>query len=596
MGKQGLNRVIASAASAALVFALVPAVPAMADSSTGTEFEDQGLKYVIDSDGTAGVEGVIDTSVTSISVPEELGGHTVARVSPEAFTRCQSLEAITLPKTLAKIELSFGGVAGLWDIYKVKEINVDPACESFCSVDGVLYTADKTELVSFPGAYPSVSYSVPEGVTAVRASGFQPAQSLVSVSLPSTLVKPAGNLFAGCDSLETITVSAANSAYSSADGVMFNKKNTKLISYPIAKRDTSYSIPSSVTSVTMSALENLAYLREVTIPSSVKLIEQNNFVNCPKLQTISVSKSNSAYVNAGGVLFDKKMRTLLAYPGGLACAHYVIPSTVTTIFPFAIANTKVETVSVPPSVKSFGTCCLFSYFTKLIYVETKAQLNTLSNSAGSYVYSADRVILTEAKTGIVEGGEGEELVIGESMPVSCSYGEARFTLLKETPSVSTMALSPRAASTPSYDGEVRVDFYPTGKSGIVNLKSLRYNFKNYKIVQVAPSAFKNRKDVASVTLGEWVTTVGSSTFQGCKNLKTVSLGSGLRSIGSKAFMSCKALKTVTLKSKSIKTIGAQAFKSTPAKAVYKLPKSKLTSYKKSLTKAGASKKATYKKA
>ena len=52
------------------------------------------------------------------------------------------------------------------------------------------------------------------------------------------------------------------------------------------------------------------------------------------------------------------------------------------------------------------------------------------------------------------------------MPVSCSHGKARVTLLKETPSVSTISLSLRATSATGYDGEVRVDFYPTGKSGV----------------------------------------------------------------------------------------------------------------------------------
>lgn len=596
MGKQGLKRIIASATSAALVSALVPTVPAVAATSSSAEYEDQGFKYVIDADGTAGVEGVVDTSVTSISVPEELGGHTVARVSSAAFVQCRSLEEILLPKTLSKIKLSNGGYAGLWNIYKVKRINVDPECESFCSVNGVLYSADKTKLVSFPGAHPITDYSVPEGVTTIAPSGFQSAQSLVSVSLPSTLSGSMGNPFVGCESLASITVSAENRDLSSASGVMFNKRQTKLASYPIAKRDTSYSIPSSVTSLIETAMNDLAYLEKVTVPASVKLIEQNNFTNCPNLCNITVSKSNSAYVDVGGVLLDKKMKTLLAYPTGLDCSHYIIPPTVTTLSPFAIANTKVEAISVPSSVKSFGTCCLFSYFTSRIYVETKMQLSTLSDSKGSYVYSADRIILTEAKTGIVDGGEGEELVIGESMPVSCAYGEAHFTLLKEEPPVSTMSLTSRAASTPSYAGEVRVDYYPTGKSGIVNLKSLRYNFKNYKVVQVAPSAFKNRKDVASVTLGEWVTAVGAGAFQGCKNLKTVSLGARMRSIGSKAFMSCKSMKAVSLKSKTVKTVGSGAFKGTPAKTLYKLPKAKLKAYKKLLIISGAGKKATYKKA
>ena len=52
----------------------------------------------------------------------------------------------------------------------------------------------------------------------------------------------------GCTSLTAITVDAANPAYSSVDGVLFDKSQTTLLQYPDGKAG-AYTIPDSVTSI-----------------------------------------------------------------------------------------------------------------------------------------------------------------------------------------------------------------------------------------------------------------------------------------------------------------------------------------------------------
>jgi hypothetical protein len=71
----------------------------------------------------------------------------------------------------------------------------------------------------------------------------------------------------------------------------------------------------------------------------------------------------------------------------------------------------------------------------------------------------------------------------------------------------------------------------------------------------------------------------------------------VKKIGKKAFYGCKKLKTITIKTTKLKksTIGSKAFKGIYKKAKFKCPKSKLKNYKKWLKKAGAPKKAKYKK-
>jgi hypothetical protein len=77
-------------------------------------------------------------------------------------------------------------------------------------------------------------------------------------------------------------VDAANSVYSSLDGILFNKAQTTLIQFP-GGRGGSYAIPNSVTSIGQSAFEFCTSLISVTIPNSVTSIGDNAFYYCTNL-------------------------------------------------------------------------------------------------------------------------------------------------------------------------------------------------------------------------------------------------------------------------------------------------------------------------
>ena len=88
-----------------------------------------------------------------------------------------------------------------------------------------------------------------------------------------------------------------------------------------------------------------------------------------------------------------------------------------------------------------------------------------------------------------------------------------------------------------------------------------------------------------------VTEVSNNAFKNCKNLKKVIIGKNVTKIGSKAFYGCKKLKSITIKTTKLKKIGSKAFKGINSKAKFKVPKKKLSKYKKMIKKAKAPKKA-----
>lgn len=123
-----------------------------------------------------------------------------------------------------------------------------------------------------------------------------------------------------------------------------------------------------------------------------------------------------------------------------------------------------------------------------------------------------------------------------------------------------------------------------------------------EVEYVAPVK-KNAKKVTipeTVTLSDGtkakVTSIAANAFKGNKKLTTVVIGKNIKKIGKKAFYNCKNLKKITINSTSLtkKSIGAKAFKNTSNKAVVKVVKKKLKTYKKILIAKGISKKAKMK--
>jgi hypothetical protein len=98
-------------------------------------------------------------------------------------------------------------------------------------------------------------------------------------------------------------------------------------------------------------------------------------------------------------------------------------------------------------------------------------------------------------------------------------------------------------------------------------------------------------------MGAGITTIGDSAFYKCTSLTSIVIPKKVTKIGKKSFYGCKKLKTITIKTTKLKkkTIGSKAFKGVYKKAKFKCPKSKLKYYKKWIKKAGAPKKAKYKK-
>jgi hypothetical protein len=119
---------------------------------------------------------------------------------------------------------------------------------------------------------------------------FANCASLTSVSIPNSVTSIGNFAFSNCAGLTSIEVDAANTIYSSTDGVLFDKERTTLIQCPGGKAG-SFTTPNSVSSIGDFAFSHCPNLTSVTIGNSVASIGAYVFESCTSLTSVSIPNS-----------------------------------------------------------------------------------------------------------------------------------------------------------------------------------------------------------------------------------------------------------------------------------------------------------------
>lgn len=291
-------------------------------------------------------------SLTSLDLPDSL--HTLGY---NAFYNCDALTSISIPSTLTTVGSSAFG-----------------SCNLLASV---VFEAGSTGVPAnmFYNCPALTSVTLPAGMLTLGYGAFGGCTALVSISIPASVNNISDTAFENCSSLTTISVNAANTTYTSNNGVLFSEDMTVILKYPQGKIG-SYMMPTSVTAIGSHCFErciglsavtipfgvttiggwafrgctgltgvSLPYsvttlgpwaffgcdgLTSITVPSAVTSIGPSCFADCQQLTSILVESRNTTYSSMSGVLFDIQRNTLIACPAGKS-GSYTVPLSVETI-------------------------------------------------------------------------------------------------------------------------------------------------------------------------------------------------------------------------------------------------------------------------
>ena len=141
----------------------------------------------------------------------------VTNIDSAAFYDCSLIETIKLHSNVRLNGISIlyedGNEVAESDNYlqisectNLKEILVEEGNEEVCSIDGILYSTDGTELLHVPVVYEKANIVVPEGVKRISVEAFYNCKKIQSVVLPESLAIIWDNAFKGCESLTEIKI------------------------------------------------------------------------------------------------------------------------------------------------------------------------------------------------------------------------------------------------------------------------------------------------------------------------------------------------------------------------------------------------------
>ena len=283
-----------------------------------------------------------------ITVPGYINGLPVI-IGDNAFKGNLGFKSATLSEGIIGIGSSFNGCANLQSVEMPSTL---------------VYVGE----VAFNNCRNLTDVRLNEGLRMIRGYAFSKCSSLASINIPSTVEAIYTMAFDQCSSLDSINVDDSNNAYKDIDGVLISRNidaavGDKLFYYPLGKTDESYTIPDGV-----KVIGNMAFyksqLKEVTIPASVRELENNAFQKAENLQNVNIAEGGMKTLGSNAFSYCSSLQSIdipqtVNYIGS-DCFSYcsslrsvTLPDGLTDIKSGTFRNTIIDqSFVIPASVKN----------------------------------------------------------------------------------------------------------------------------------------------------------------------------------------------------------------------------------------------------
>ena len=396
----------------------------------------------------------------------------ITYIGDYAFDDCTAITEITIPASVTEMGTGVFHFCG-----SLARIRVASGSTAFASVDGVLFSADKTTLVAFPAAKNASSYTIPDTVTTVADYAFYRCKNLTEIQFGKNVTSTGIYAFA----------------------------NTAL---------TAVTVPSSVTDFGYGAFSGCSNLGSATIPGSVGVIGGYTFSDCYNLKSVTLGIGITEIENRA---FDECS----------SLQSIVIPAGTEEIGTYAFYCCPLKLVVIPGSVRIIDNNA-FNIIGELDHV-------LYTGSIPSYI-GDNNTSLNKATQHT--GAAGTEAVLNSDGTVTCSLctvdvgGTCGDNLTWTLDAEGTLTISGTG-----YMDDYDEDPAPW-KNHQTEIKKI---ILEDGVKDIGDDAFYGCSALTTVEMADSVIGIGGYAFAECSSLQRVSIGSGVTSIRSFAFNGCDSL-------------------------------------------------------
>ena len=217
-------------------------------------------------------------------IPDELDGCPVTMIADGAFSYCDALTSIRLPKGLKRIGL---------DVFReTPNLPVDEA--------GFQYESEEKRVLLRAPRLLQGHYTLSESVQFIGEHAFGDCRALTSVTLPKQLLGIGGFAFEKCETLEKIEVpetvqSIGLYAFSGCRALRFARlpQDLQILSDKVfanCEQLEEVILPKQLQELRLCFFENCGSLKKITLPETLQVIRRGAFKNCAALETLALPK------------------------------------------------------------------------------------------------------------------------------------------------------------------------------------------------------------------------------------------------------------------------------------------------------------------
>ncbi|MGG1616262.1 leucine-rich repeat protein [Paenibacillus sp. NRS-1781] len=484
-------------------------------------------------------------NLVSINIPNN-----VTEIGDHAFYLTTSLKEIKLPGNLNDIGRAAFSSSG------IRSVEIP---DSVTSIGDEAFWGSRIASVKLGSGLLTIgqrgfaetlisSIVIPDNVTTLAYSAFAENGKLSSVTIGKGLTEMGPQVFDSTESssLKNIEVSVGNTAFSSQDGVLFNKDKTTLVRYPAGHGRDAYTVPDSVTQIEDYAFHVAAHLSSITLTDGLQSIGQQAFDSSVSLLSLTIPDSVKTIRKAAFTHSDKLEKVKLG-------------DGVEELGAYAFAyNFKLTSIDLGKGVKKIGDYA-FQYNSSLVEITFPDQVQSLgSNVLGN----SERLSIVNIGKGVtsIGGNPFASSLMIKSVNVAQDndfYASEDGVLLDKAKT--NLILYPAAKPDASYQ-------IPATVKEISNYAFQRAQFLTdiqfpEGLLTIGTSAFSRTSNLKSVKLPDSLTEIGSFAFSDT-GMETIVLGSNLTKINDWAFAFSEHLKSVAILDSNT-TLGEFAFVGSP---------------------------------